>query len=86
MNFDWKRTIRHLLENHQVPYSVIQYFSPQSIHAGVECLSAFEENAMLSALDQMEETYGGRSDARTGAFSSPDKGKNSDLVLDEKSA
>ena len=86
MNFDWKRTIKQLLENHQVPYSVIQYFSPQTIHAKVEVIPEFEENAILSALDQMEETYGRRGDARTGALPKPGRSKNSDLVLHEKSA
>ena len=33
MVFDWKRTIKKLLDDHQVPYSIIQYFNPGSIYA-----------------------------------------------------
>lgn len=84
MTFDWKRTIKQLLENHQVPYSVIQYFSPQGIHAGAERNPVFDENTILSALDQMEEIYGGRDHAHTGALPSSGRSKNSDLVFDEK--
>lgn len=33
MVFDWKRTIKQLLDDHQVPYSVIQYFNTESLFA-----------------------------------------------------
>jgi hypothetical protein len=82
MNFDWKRTIKQLLDDHQVPYSVIQYFSPQSIYTGIQRNLAFDENTILSAVDQMEETYGGRDDARASGFPSSIRHEKSDLVLD----
>jgi hypothetical protein len=33
MVFDWKRTIKKLLDDHQVDYSIIQYFSPGSVYS-----------------------------------------------------
>jgi len=33
MVYDWNRTIKELLENLKIPYSIIQYFSPDSIYA-----------------------------------------------------
>jgi hypothetical protein len=80
MNFDWKRTIKQLLEDHKVPYSVIQYFSSQSIHAGVERNLAFDENTILSAVDQLEETYGGRDDARVSRLHSSVRHQATGLV------
>src|SRR5687768_13242461 len=80
MNFDWKRTIKQLLEDHQVPYSVIQYFSSQSIHAGIEGNLAFDENTILSAVDQLEETHGGRDDARASGLHSSIRHQETGLV------
>ena len=31
MVYDWRRTIRKLLEHHQIPFSVVQYFTSDSI-------------------------------------------------------
>ena len=33
MVFDWKRTIKKLLDDHQVSYSIIQYFNPGSLYS-----------------------------------------------------
>ena len=33
MVYDWKRTIKQLLEDNQVPYSVIQFFSPDNLYS-----------------------------------------------------
>lgn len=32
MVYDWKRTIKELLESLKIPYSIIQYFSPDTIY------------------------------------------------------
>jgi len=32
MVYDWKRTIKHLLEDQKIPYSIIQYFSPETVY------------------------------------------------------
>ena len=56
MNFDWKRTIRQLLEDHKIAYKVVQYFSPETIHAGLEHRLSFNESDMISDLHEMEET------------------------------
>ena len=56
MNFDWKRTIKQLLEEHEVPYTIVQHFSFQSIHAVSEHNSHFDESHIVSVLNQREET------------------------------
>ena len=33
MVYDWKRSLKKMLDEQQVPYSVVEYFSPDSIHA-----------------------------------------------------
>ena len=33
MVYDWKRTIKQLLDNHKIAYSIIEYFNPETIHA-----------------------------------------------------
>ncbi len=33
MVYDWNRTIKTLLEDHQIPYSVIQFFNPDTIYS-----------------------------------------------------
>lgn len=32
MLFDWERTIQNLLEGNQIPYSIVQYFTPETIY------------------------------------------------------
>jgi hypothetical protein len=58
MIFDWRRTVRNLLDEHQVPYQIIQYFSPENIYGGVAS-SSFDtgldyQRRILSALDQLQ--------------------------------
>jgi len=33
MVYDWKRTIKRLLDDHKIAYSIIEYFSPETIYA-----------------------------------------------------
>ena len=33
MVYDWKRTIKHLLEEHKISFSILQYFAPESVYA-----------------------------------------------------
>jgi hypothetical protein len=84
MIFDWRRTVRQLLENHPVPYSVIQYFSARDIHAGVEPNLSFDENAIHSALDQIEETYGASNPSRSFFLPSSFRHEDSGLISDER--
>ncbi len=35
MVYDWSRTIKRLLEHHQVPYSIIEFFTLDSIYPEV---------------------------------------------------
>ena len=87
MNFDWNRTIRQLLEHHQVAYTVIQYFSSESIHADARKRELSSDgNALLSALDQMEETYGGREQVQPNGMAGSFAYHDSPPILDEKNA
>ena len=57
MVFDWKKTIKQLLDKSQVPYSIVQYFSPHAIHA--DCLNSgvfhsHNDEDLLSALQALE--------------------------------
>jgi hypothetical protein len=56
MVYDWKRTIRKILEDHQVRYSVIQYFTPETIYADavVDFCSTDNEGIFVSALQQLQ--------------------------------
>lgn len=58
MVYDWKRTIKDLLERHQIPYSIIQYFAPESIYSDAaqeESLSLPEaERELISALESLD--------------------------------
>lgn len=59
MVFDWERTIKALLEKNKVPYSIIQFFTPDSIfsespRAKVE--AEVDEMQYLSAVSELEET------------------------------
>ena len=56
MVYDWKRTIKQLLEQHQVPYSVIQLFSIESIYSDVllqENVSPDKELDFLKAIEKL---------------------------------
>lgn len=59
MVYDWQRTIKNLLEEYQVPYSIIQYFSPENIHAdGSQESFPLDDNEerFLSAIRDVSET------------------------------
>jgi hypothetical protein len=61
MVFDWKKTIKQLLDKSQVPYSIVQYFSPNAIHA--DCLNSgifrsVNESNLISALQALEAIEG----------------------------
>lgn len=84
MNFDWKRTVKQLLEDHQVPYSIIQYFTPPSIHAGIGSKLPFDENTILSASDQMGETYGATAHSPSVSFHAFIRHEDFDLIPDGK--
>ena len=56
MVYDWKRTIKRLLDDRQIPYSVIQHFSastvyPEIANAAIEAAS--NEAAYLKALGRV---------------------------------
>lgn len=58
MEYDWKRTIKELLEQHQVPYSIIQYFCPDTIHADSSLQHhelTDQETDYLAAVNELEE-------------------------------
>jgi hypothetical protein len=55
MVYDWKRTINKILEDHQIRYSVIQYFTPETIYAdAVDFCSMDNEGVFVSALHQLQ--------------------------------
>ena len=58
MLYDWQRTIKAMLEGQQVPYSIVQYFSPESIHTGMSygsIASPDSEEKFLSAINDLSE-------------------------------
>lgn len=83
MVFDWKRTIQRLLEDNKVPYSIIQFFDPETIHFDAvsgEYASPYTEDAFLSAFHKLE----GVSQHENAAIL-PDKSERlSDLLLETK--
>jgi hypothetical protein len=56
MVYDWKRTINKILEDHQIRYSVIQYFTPETIYAdaAVDLGVTDNEGVFVSALHQLQ--------------------------------
>lgn len=56
MVYDWNKTIKQLLEDHKIPYSIIQYFNPKTIYSDVVqddfCLADVETD-FLSALEAL---------------------------------
>lgn len=50
MVYDWNRTIRDLLEGHQIPYSVVRFFIPDTIYSEADGGAAgVPENAEVIA-------------------------------------
>lgn len=61
MVYDWRKTIKQLLDKSQVPYSIVQYFSPQTIHTdslNSRNFIAHTEENLLSALEALEAIEG----------------------------
>jgi hypothetical protein len=60
MLYDWSRTLKQLLEEHQVPYAIIQFFSPENFYSGSldACPSTNIEMKYLSALQAIHESGG----------------------------
>ena len=79
MVYDWKRTIKHLLEDQQIPYSIIQYFSPESIYNGPN-----ESNAQ-ELLEPGESRYmAERTGARAGGIFPGQSTSDNELLLEEE--
>lgn len=61
MLYDWKKTIKQLLDKSQVPYSIIQYFSPHTIHSDALSSGSFRsanDGDLMSALEELEAIEG----------------------------
>ena len=61
MVYDWERTVKQLLDEVQVPYSVIQYFDTRDVHGTVtddrELASSDAEKRLLSAVKKISENH-----------------------------
>jgi hypothetical protein len=56
MVYDWKRTIKQLLDDHQVHYSIIQYFTPETIFSESPDLRLSDnETGFYSSLNNLNE-------------------------------
>jgi len=56
MVFDWKRTVKQLLERNKVSYSVIQFFTTDSINADAHhepIATPDDESAFLEAINKL---------------------------------
>ena len=85
MTYDWKRTIEKLLDDRKVPYSIIQYFSADSIYnratAGSLRTPEDSEEKVSPAATTLSEDL----DATTSEFKMRlTHGLRNDLMLDEK--
>lgn len=84
MVYDWNKTIKNLLDVHQVPYSIVQFFTPETLFPETPdkyCLSE-DENGFLLAVRKLEDLTGFQ------AASEPEedfikRGAESDLILHE---
>lgn len=95
MLYDWKRTIKKLLDDQQIPYSIVGYFCPESIHADAAESVAMRdgEAQLLSALNELSElselveprTQGGRPQVKTTDEVTPLM-HDEQLVHDEKAS
>ncbi len=58
MVYDWRRTIKKLLETHKVPYSIVHYFVPATIYADqMSADGSFSDEArILHALEELHDT------------------------------
>lgn len=85
MVYDWKRTIKELLETHQVPYSIIQYFTPETIYSDTaeESISPAAERELISALESLDATRDAAS-ARPAIFVDVNPEEKAHLTLEEE--
>ncbi|MEX2231400.1 MAG: hypothetical protein WD824_04535 [Cyclobacteriaceae bacterium] len=84
MVYDWKRTIKQLLEDHQVHYSIIQYFTPDTVFSGTQDLGLSDNEAgFFSSLNKLTDEPL-RNDSSTGLEIVPGKTtqQKPNLILD----
>ena len=82
MTYDWKRTIQKLLEDHKVQYSIIQYFSADSVLGNTAGSSLQDdEQKFLSAANVISENPGPTSSDLILRLVNEER---NDLMFDEK--
>ena len=86
MVFDWKRTIKKLLEENQIPYSIIRHFAPGSIYMDSvqeDFCAPDHEIHYLVALRELQ----GAEDQKVSVpvFTSHPEERDQDLILEEGS-
>ncbi len=56
MVYDWNKTIKQLLDDHQVPYSIIQFFTPETLFPETPDKYGLseDENSFLVAMHKLE--------------------------------
>lgn len=87
MVYDWKKTIKQLLEDHKIPYSIIQYFSPETVYADVlqdDLCLADEEVDFLSAWESLPDVTGEMPAAINKLSLQVENAVASELVLQDK--
>lgn len=79
MLYDWKRTIRELLDDNKVSYSVIQFFTPDDIYSDDKKQKPVSQTVLLSAHGRR---YTGGIDAESESrlILETDQQKSADLV------
>jgi hypothetical protein len=87
MVYDWKRTIKKLLEDHQIHYSILQYFTTESLHCEpVQSGLPDDETGFFSALNKLNEASSQNERAiAKGVFSQSHSPLESELMLEERS-
>lgn len=62
MVYDWTRTLKQLLDDHQIPYSIVQFFTPESLFpaASEKYGLTYDENDFLLAARQLERSSADR--------------------------
>ena len=86
MIYDWKRTIKQLLEDHQIAYSIIQYFTSDTFQTeGLQenAVSPTDDANYLAALNNLD-VYQSIHDSSRGMFNEGSHEIDSALVLDRK--
>lgn len=81
MVYDWKRTIKQLLEDQKIPYSIIQYFSPETIYHDATHGNSSELMSLLQSVpDTRDEVH-----KKVREILSGNPGENAELTLEEES-